>query len=155
MSELSLAVLKAKRFGKKRAASEMAATMDNLCTSSCPANESERGACERGEHDWSGVWHPETMLEEVALRATSVAENTSDNVRYIPASVKHFVWQRDKGCCTNCGSRRNINYDHVQPVACGGTSVAENLRLLCFSCNQRASINVFGDATPWMHNEAQ
>jgi hypothetical protein len=29
-------------------------------------------------------------------------------------------------------------------VALGGGSNLENLRLLCFHCNQRAAINIFG-----------
>ncbi len=62
------------------------------------------------------------------------------NPRYISQELKSFVWQRDRGACTRCGTRRQINYDHITPVARGGQATAENLRLLCFACNQRAGI---------------
>ena len=56
--------------------------------------------------------------------------------RGIPATVKRHVYARDKKC-TNCGTIHNLNYDHILPYALGGTSTKENLRLLCFHCNQR------------------
>lgn len=64
------------------------------------------------------------------------------NPRYISRELKHLVWQRDKGACTSCGTRRGLNVDHIIPVAHGGESKAENLRLLCFHCNQRAGIRL-------------
>ena len=79
------------------------------------------------------------------LGAQQVVEHTSRwNQRYVPASVKHSVWQRDQGQCCKCGSRQNLQYDHIQPVGLGGKSLIENLRLLCFSCNQRAAMRVYG-----------
>lgn len=62
--------------------------------------------------------------------------------RHITAVVKHAVWQRDQGQCSKCKSQRNLQYDHVKPIGLGGTSQVENLRLLCFSCNQRAAMRV-------------
>ncbi len=64
--------------------------------------------------------------------------------RYIPQRVRDEIWNRDKARCTQCGSRRNLNIDHIQPFARGGTSTLENLRLLCFNCNQRQAIKSFG-----------
>jgi hypothetical protein len=58
------------------------------------------------------------------------------------AEVKREVYLRDNKCCTNCGSTRNLNYDHVRPHALGGKSDAHNIRLLCFSCNQRARVRM-------------
>jgi hypothetical protein len=57
--------------------------------------------------------------------------------RAISAHVKRKVYERDKQC-VNCGSKRNLNFDHRKPFAFGGTSSVENIRLLCFQCNQRA-----------------
>jgi hypothetical protein len=59
--------------------------------------------------------------------------------RIIPASIKREVYKRDQKC-TNCGSTHRLNYDHRHPYALGGPTSVENLRLLCFQCNQRASI---------------
>lgn len=59
--------------------------------------------------------------------------------RYITAGTKGQVYRRDQQC-TNCGSVFNLNYDHQIPFAFGGETSIENLRLLCFQCNQRARI---------------
>jgi 5-methylcytosine-specific restriction endonuclease McrA len=57
--------------------------------------------------------------------------------RYVSASVKREVYLRDKKC-TNCGTTHNLNFDHIRPFALGGQSTKENIRLLCFNCNQRS-----------------
>jgi len=43
-----------------------------------------------------------------------------------------------------CGSKRNLNWDHIKPYAFGGSSDAKNVRLLCHNCNQREAIKSFG-----------
>lgn len=60
--------------------------------------------------------------------------------RYIPAGVKRTVYEKGKGRCANCGSRHKLEFDHIKPYAFGGDSSEENLRLLCFNCNQRQRI---------------
>jgi 5-methylcytosine-specific restriction endonuclease McrA len=64
--------------------------------------------------------------------------------RQISRKVKFEVWTRDRGKCKKCGGSSNLNYDHIQPAALGGGSTLKNLRLLCFSCNQRRAIKTFG-----------
>lgn len=59
------------------------------------------------------------------------------------AEVKRQVYRRDKHCA-QCGSLRHLNFDHIKPYAHGGGAEKENIRLLCFQCNQRAKIKVFG-----------
>ena len=59
--------------------------------------------------------------------------------RVIPAAMKREVYARDMKC-TNCGSTHNLNYDHRIPYSLGGPTSKENLRLLCFQCNQRARL---------------
>ncbi|WPU67049.1 HNH endonuclease [Peredibacter starrii] len=59
--------------------------------------------------------------------------------RIIPSAVKRDIYARDKKC-SNCGSYRNLNYDHILPYSMGGSNTKENLRLLCSLCNQRARI---------------
>lgn len=58
--------------------------------------------------------------------------------------IKRQIWARDKHQCTNCGSIFALQEDHKIPKAKGGTYTAENMRLLCRSCNQRAAIKHFG-----------
>lgn len=57
--------------------------------------------------------------------------------RTVSASVKREVYTRDRKC-VNCGSKRNLNFDHRRPYSQGGGGTLENIRLLCFNCNQRA-----------------
>jgi 5-methylcytosine-specific restriction endonuclease McrA len=54
----------------------------------------------------------------------------------IPRDVRLAVFERDGGRCVECGSRFDIQYDHVIPVALGGASTAENLQILCAPCNR-------------------
>ena len=68
----------------------------------------------------------------------------SANPRYIPRAIRQAVWDRDGGQCVCCSSKRNLNFDHIQPVALGGESTESNLRLLCFHCNQRQATKTFG-----------
>ena len=80
-------------------------------------------------------------VEKTKFKQTSPRKSLSLAIvgRRIPASIKRAVYTRDKKC-TNCGSFRNLNYDHILPYSMGGPSTKENLRLLCSPCNQRARI---------------
>ena len=60
----------------------------------------------------------------------------------IPDDVKIFVWNRDGGRCVNCGSKENLEYDHVIPVNMGGSNTARNLQLLCETCNRSKGGNL-------------
>jgi HNH endonuclease len=55
----------------------------------------------------------------------------------IPAALRRAVWERDGGACAGCGSRFDLQYDHVIPVALGGATTAGNLQVLCGDCNRR------------------
>ncbi len=70
--------------------------------------------------------------------------------RHLPAEVKRQVWHRDGGQCSfshngkRCTSKHTLEYDHIKPLALGGESTAENLRLRCRTHNQLAAAQVFG-----------
>lgn len=72
---------------------------------------------------------------------------TESTTRYIPTEVRKRVYLRDKGRCQNCKSVYKVEFDHILPFAMGGKSSEDNLRLLCFSCNQRARIKN-GNSSP-------
>lgn len=58
------------------------------------------------------------------------------HTRLIPSEVKKEVWKRDKGLCVQCGSNKNLHFDHDLPFSRGGTSLtAKNVQLLCQKCN--------------------
>ena len=62
----------------------------------------------------------------------------------IPDGVRMFVWQRDRGCCVQCGSKENLEFDHIIPVVKGGSNTERNLQLLCECCNRTKYDSVGG-----------
>jgi len=59
--------------------------------------------------------------------------------RYISETTKKVVYSRDGGVCQCCGSSSNLEYDHIVPYSCGGSSSASNIQLLCMTCNRSKS----------------
>jgi HNH endonuclease len=77
----------------------------------------------------------------------------ASNPQRVPAHVRRAVWKRDGGCCQwrlasggICGSSRRLQFDHIHPLALGGISTVENVRLLCACHNVLAARRVYGDA---------
>ncbi len=71
--------------------------------------------------------------------------------RYVPADVRRAVHARDGGRCTyvspsghRCESRMRLEFDHVTPVAQGGRSTVDGIRLLCRAHNQLAAEQKLG-----------
>lgn len=62
--------------------------------------------------------------------------NHEVNRTRIPEDVQIFVWRRDQGRCVKCGSRENLEFDHIIPVSKGGSNSARNIQLLCQKCNR-------------------
>jgi hypothetical protein len=60
----------------------------------------------------------------------------------IPESVRLFVWQRDEGKCVRCGSRELLEFDHIIPLALGGSNTERNIQLLCERCNREKKGNI-------------
>lgn len=59
--------------------------------------------------------------------------------RHISETTKKIVYARDGGRCQCCGSTLNLEYDHIQPFSCGGSSESYNVQLLCLPCNRSKS----------------
>ena len=69
--------------------------------------------------------------------------------RLIPTPVKVEVWRRDRGQCVECGSTKNLHFDHDIPFSKGGSSLtAANVRLLCAKHNLEKSDKILSIA-PW------
>ena len=62
--------------------------------------------------------------------------------RALTEKVRHEVWRRDQGRCVDCGSRVNLEYDHVIPVSRGGSNTARNVELRCEACNRRKGARI-------------
>jgi 5-methylcytosine-specific restriction endonuclease McrA len=81
-------------------------------------------------------------LERAHAVAAAAPDQPAARRRPIPRELRIAVWQRDGGACVECGSRFDLQYDHVIPVAFGGASTLENLQVLCAPCNQRKGASV-------------
>src|SRR5512133_311054 len=71
---------------------------------------------------------------------------------HIPAHVRREVWKRDGGRCQYplasggiCGATRHLELDHIHPKSLGGTSTADNLRVVCRPHNDLAARIILGD----------
>jgi len=71
--------------------------------------------------------------------------------RHIPLILRDEIFKRDGGCCSfvspsgqRCGSKWDIEIDHVQPFIMGGDHSYENLRLLCRAHNAARNSDEFG-----------
>ena len=73
---------------------------------------------------------------------TLVAKSEGQPARHIPRDVRQRVWQRYGGRCAECGAADYIEFDHIVPVARGGSSTDNNVQLLCRRCNLKKSDNV-------------
>ncbi|MDQ3006278.1 MAG: HNH endonuclease [Chloroflexota bacterium] len=78
---------------------------------------------------------PVWQMKIIQRRATN--QRTS-----IPSDVKKAVWKRDGGKCVNCRSEVDLEYDHVIPVAKGGSSTVQNIQILCKKCNRKKHASI-------------
>lgn len=68
-----------------------------------------------------------------------ISISTFSQSRYISETTKKIVFSRDGGICNCCGSSFDLEYDHITPFSCGGSSDASNIQLLCQKCNRSKS----------------
>ena len=51
--------------------------------------------------------------------------------------MRFAIYNRDHNRCRRCGSRYNLEVDHIIPISKGGKSTYDNLQTLCHRCNVR------------------
>lgn len=56
--------------------------------------------------------------------------------------MRFAIYNRDGNRCCNCGSRYNLQIDHIYPISKGGKSTYNNLQTLCENCNKEKSNSV-------------
>ncbi len=82
----------------------------------------------------------ETLDELIAEGLVFNVITTKDGHREpIPSDIANAVWNRDGGQCCICGSRSDLEFDHIIPISKGGATTFRNLQLLCKKCNIRKS----------------
>jgi 5-methylcytosine-specific restriction endonuclease McrA len=89
----------------------------------------------RRERDYERIQREVEALENLEKLDRSPREP-------IPESVRLFVWQRDGGKCVRCGSRERLEFDHIIPIAAGGSNTERNIQLLCEPCNRSKSSTI-------------
>jgi hypothetical protein len=100
-----------------------------------------------------GVKRSAPAKPESKIRADSHAPGhvNEPRGRGIPKAICRNVWERDGGRCAfvsadghRCEATRKIEFDHITPLARGGRTTADNLRLLCRQHNQFEAERVLG-----------
>ena len=175
MAELSVESLRVRKFGQRQAAEfqrleEKPGAKEELA----PKGESEFEGDLAAEGESEFESKPKVSLEielglevgALALTPTSApapeliegkerkaVSKRAAHPRSLGKALKAKVWRRDGGKCRKCGTQRNLQIDHVKPVAWGGGRELSNLRLLCGSCNERAAKDHFG--VEWVEAKKQ
>lgn len=70
---------------------------------------------------------------------TKLAKSEDGPSRHIPREVRQRVWQRYGGRCAECSAVEYLEFDHIIPVAKGGSNADANIQLLCRMCNLKKS----------------
>lgn len=107
-------------------------------TPDAPAVRRLRDAFQGLLKDYGKKFPLEDQIEpEIAFEAPPAPLPYEQTTRaLIPEAVKGVVWRRDSGRCVKCGTKQNLQFDHIIPVAEGGATTTANLQLLCQPCNQ-------------------
>jgi hypothetical protein len=90
-------------------------------------------------------------LEKQRLGAKPGAAVRAGVGRSIPKALRRLVWERDGGRCAfvsadghRCEETGRLEIDHVTPLALGGSTTPDNLRVLCRAHNQYEAERVLG-----------
>lgn len=49
--------------------------------------------------------------------------------------TRSLIFKRDDGCCSYCGSIKQLTIDHIIPSSRGGLDTWENMTCCCYKCN--------------------
>ena len=80
--------------------------------------------------------------EYLEARKSTPPEDLKYERQRISEDVRHEVWRRDEGRCTQCRSVHKLEFDHIIPVSRGGSNTVRNIQLLCEPCNRSKSNSI-------------
>jgi hypothetical protein len=94
-----------------------------------------------GSGEWSEVL--EYLANKVIEKKTKAKTLPKPSEKRINISMRKHIRNRDQ-CCQHkdkitgriCGTKLNLQIDHIKPLWAGGTSTIENLQLLCANHNR-------------------
>lgn len=88
-----------------------------------------------------GTRIPAAIFASAVRMANQTLVNQDENrrSRHIPREVRQRVWQRYSGRCAECDASDYLEFDHIVPVAKGGSNSDANVQLLCRRCNLKKS----------------
>lgn len=79
----------------------------------------------------------------IGLHNQSMAKKLADGPsRHITRDVRQRVWTAYGGQCADCQAKDYLEFDHIIPVAKGGSNDESNVQLLCRKCNLSKSDNI-------------
>jgi hypothetical protein len=90
----------------------------------------------------SAMWSCQYCGKKELVRANLSSASSSVERTAIPKAVQREVWRRDRGRCVECGSKENLEFDHLLPLSKGGANTVRNIQILCQECNRRKSDRV-------------
>lgn len=84
------------------------------------------------------------IIRSAVRRANQTLTEAVDGApsRHIPRDVRQKVWQIYGGKCVDCQSTHYLEFDHIVPVAKGGSNTEQNVQLLCRGCNLKKRDNI-------------
>jgi len=82
------------------------------------------------------------LKKEIQLFESVETQIEKSSREPIPEQVRFSVWRRDEGKCVQCGSNKDLEFDHIIPVSKGGSNTERNLQLLCEKCNREKSAKI-------------
>lgn len=90
-------------------------------------------------------WNESETIYPVFKAALAIANQTKTarldgkKSRHISRDVRQTVWRRYGGRCADCNADDYLEFDHIIPVAKGGSNSEANVQLLCRRCNNKKS----------------
>lgn len=79
------------------------------------------------------------VKSEIRSLKSKTNKQRRNKSRYISASVRVSILNRDNYKCVFCGRSSKqvcLEVDHIIPFSKGGSSEIDNLQTLCFDCNR-------------------